>query len=114
MAASVFLNLALWARMQLFRWTHWRPFVQATKQPVEVQTSLLRRLLHRNRDTRFGREHGFSTIKSYADFAAVVPVQTYETLRHYIDDQERTGEPALNAEPPDMYPRTSGTTGAAK
>ncbi len=114
MSANVFLNLALWARMQLFRWTHWRPFVQATKQPVEVQTSLLRRLLLRNRDTRFGREHGFSTIKSYADFAAVVPVQTYETLRPYIDDQERTGEPVLNAEPPVMYARTSGTTGAAK
>ncbi|HIN70388.1 MAG TPA: GH3 auxin-responsive promoter family protein, partial [Acidobacteria bacterium] len=100
--------------MQLFRWTHWRPFVQATKQPVEVQTRLLRRLVHRNCDTRFGREHGFSTINSYADFAAAVPIQTYETLRSYIEDQERTGEPALNAAQPVMYARTSGTTGEAK
>ncbi|MCH7747397.1 MAG: GH3 auxin-responsive promoter family protein [Acidobacteria bacterium] len=72
------------------------------------------RLLRRNRDTRFGREHGFAAIRSYADFAAAVPVQTYETLRPYIEDQERTGEPALNAERPVMYARTSGTTGEAK
>ena len=43
-----------------------------------------------------------------------MPVQTYETLRPYIEDQERTGEPALNAERPLMYARTSGTTGQAK
>ena len=61
-----------------------------------------------------GREHAFAAITCYADFAEAVPVQTYETLPPYIEDQERTGAPALNAERPVMYARTSGTTGEAK
>ena len=114
MPPDALLNGALWARMQLLRWTHWTPFVKAAKQPVNVQLGVLLRMLRCNRDTRFGREHGFADIRSYADFAAAVPVQTYETLRPYIEDQERTGTPALNAERPIMYARTSGTTGQAK
>ena len=81
---------------------------------MEAQRRFLLRLLRRNRDTRFGREHAFAAITSYAEFAEAVPVQTYETLRPYIEDQERTGEPALNATRPVMYARTSGTTGQAK
>ncbi len=100
--------------MQLVRWTHWRSFVNAAKHPEAAQARFLLRLLRRNRDTRFGREHAFATIGSYTDFAEAVPVQTYETLRLYIEDQERTGEPALNPERPVMYARTSGTTGMAK
>ena len=114
MPTDALLNSALWARMQLLRWTHWKPFVTAAKDPVDAQREVLRRLLRRNRNTRFGREHAFAEINSYADFAAAVPVQTYETLRPYIEDQERTGEPALTAERPIMYARTSGTTGQAK
>ena len=114
MTTDPLLNAALWARMQLLRWTHWKPFVNAATHPGDAQARLLLRVLHRNRDTRFGREHGFSGIRSYADFAEAVPVQSYETLRPYIEDQERTGNPALNAEPPVMYARTSGTTGHAK
>jgi hypothetical protein len=74
----------------------------------------LKDLLHRNRETRFGREHAFSTIRNYADFSESVPVQTYETLRSYIEAQERTGEQALNVSQPVMYAKTSGTTGKAK
>ncbi len=114
MLADALVNRALWARMQLLRWTHWRPFVDAAKHPADAQTRFLLRLLRRNRDTRFGREHAFGSIESYAEFAEAVPVQTYETLRPYIEDQERTGEPALNAEQPVMYAKTSGTTGQAK
>jgi hypothetical protein len=114
MLADALLNAALWSRMQLLPWTHWKPFVNAARDPAGTQHEVLRRLLSRNRDTRFGREHAFAEIKSYADFAAAVPVQTYETLRPYIEDQERTGEIALNAERPLMHARTSGTTGQAK
>ncbi len=114
MLADAILNSAIWARMQLLRWTHWRSFVDAATHPEVEQTRFLLRLLRRNQDTRFGREHAFGSIKSYAEFAEAVPVQTYEALRPYIEDQERTGEPALNAEQPVMYARTSGTTGEAK
>ena len=78
MLADAILNSALWARMQLLRWTHWRRFVDAAKHPEVEQTRFLLRLLRRNQDTRFGREHAFGSIKSYAEFAEAVPVQTYK------------------------------------
>jgi hypothetical protein len=114
MTTDPLLNTALWARMRLLRWTHWKRFVTAATYPGDTQSRLLQRVLDRNRDTRFGREHGFDRIKGYADFAQAIPVQTYETLRPYIEEQERTGEPSLSAERPVMYARTSGTTGQAK
>ena len=40
------------------RWS-WRRFERATRHPEEVQTSLLLRILKANRDTAYGREHGF-------------------------------------------------------
>ena len=114
MIANTLLNCALWVRMQILRWTHWRPFVHAAKHPGQVQRALLQQLLRRNTTTRFGREHRLNTVSSYDDFISAVPVQTYETLRPYIEDQEQTGEPALNIAQPVMYAKTSGTTGQAK
>ena len=107
-------NAAVRARMNTLGWTHWRPFVRACRQPRETQNRLLLDLLHRNRQTAFGREHNFAAIAGYDDFAASVPVQTYESLRPYIERQQETGEPALTAAPPALYAQTSGTTGKPK
>ena len=43
-----------------------------------------------------------------------MPVQDYETLRPYVEDQRLTGAPALTAESPLFYAQTSGTTGKPK
>ena len=43
-----------------------------------------------------------------------MPVQEFETLRPYIDEQRKTGAPALTAEPPVFYAQTSGTTSKPK
>ena len=104
------LNLLLWGRMQVLRWTHWRPLVAAAKDPSGQQERWLMRHLARNADTRFGREHGFGEIRSPQEFSARVPVQTYESLRPYIEEQEESGEPVLNCDNPVMYAQTSGTT----
>ncbi len=114
MKSDWFVNQLLWARMQALRWTHWRPFVADARRPRETQQRVLLDIVRRNCNTRFGREHGFDKIACYKDFAAAVPVQDYESLRPYIEEQERTGEPALNAERPVMYAQTSGTTGKPK
>jgi acyl-coenzyme A synthetase/AMP-(fatty) acid ligase len=99
--------LGAWAR-------HWRPVERAARRPDAAQQDVLRRLVTANRDTRFGAEHGFAAIRTHADLQARVPVQEYETLRPYVDEQRRTGTPALTAEAPLFYAQTSGTTGAPK
>ncbi len=83
-------------------------------RPDEAQQSVLRRLLFANRGTRFGIEHGFAEIRNHAQFQGRVPVQHYEMLRPYIDEQRCTGARALTAEAPLFYAQTSGTTGKPK
>ena len=92
----------------------WRQVERAADRPDVAQRRVLARLLGANRGTRFGVEHGFAGIRDPAAFRASVPVQTYETLRPYIDEQRRTGARALTAESPLFYAQTSGTTGQPK
>ncbi len=114
MAAEVLANRLLWLHMRLLRWTHWHPVRKALQNPRATQKRLLLEILGRNRDTRFGREHGFDQVASYDDFAQAVPIQDYESLRPFIEEQESNGVTALNAERPVMYAQTSGTTGKPK
>jgi GH3 auxin-responsive promoter len=81
-----------------------------------IQARTLRKLVHRARRTRFGRDHRFNRIGSVADFQAAVPIRTYESLwadylrDHYPVFQDLTW--------PGLIPflaLTSGTTqGATK
>lgn len=82
--------------------------------PLREQQAVLARILASNRDTDFGREHGFASIATPADYAARVPVSDYERLRPYVTRQMETGTPALTIEVPVHYLRTSGTTGEPK
>lgn len=86
----------------------------AVRNPMHAQRALLAQILHANRDTTFGRAHGFDATRDYAQFRARVPVHEYEALRPYVDAELERGEPALTAEPPLHYLRTSGTTGRPK
>jgi GH3 auxin-responsive promoter len=93
---------------------HWRPVDRMASRPAATQLDVLRRLLASNRDTRFGVEHRFRAIRSHADLVNQVPVHDYEMLRPYVEEQRRTGQTALTAEPPLFYAQTSGTTGTPK
>lgn len=102
------------AGMWLNQVRHWRPLERAARRPDRTQQDVLRRLMGANRDTRFGVAHGFGEIRDHAGFRSRVPVQHYEMLRPYIDEQRRTGAPTLTAEAPLFYAQTSGTTGQPK
>ena len=109
-----FANLAIRLQLRL-TWLRWRGSVaSAVRDPMRHQHALLAQIVHGNRDTSFGREHGFESMRSYADFAARVPVREYEALRPYIDAEIERGEAALTVQPPLRYVRTSGTTGRPK
>ena len=107
-------DLLLRAGMQFYRERYWRPVERAADRPGEAQREMLGQLLLANRDTRFGTTHGFADIASPRQFRERVPVQDYEMLRPYIEEQRRTGAPALTAEAPLFYAQTSGSTGTPK
>jgi sterol desaturase/sphingolipid hydroxylase (fatty acid hydroxylase superfamily) len=111
--AEVLRRWRLAPAMLAVRALRWWPLRRAARDPRAAQLRVLEAIVAANRDTRFGREHGFAEVRSYADFAARVPLSDYERLRPYVEAQE-AGERALTAERPVMYSVTSGTTGKPK
>ena len=102
------------AGMLFYKYRHWLPFERLTCQPSVTQINVMHLLLHANRNTHFGKKHQFTEICNYAEFQQNIPVQTYETLRPYIEEQRLTNIKALTTESPKFYAQTSGTTGEPK
>ena len=92
----------------------WRSFQRRTNQPEAAQQELLNRLLAANRDTAFGRCHGFSSMATTKDFQEGVPVGDYETYRPWIDQVIQGEHRVLTADQPYMFTLTSGTGGQPK
>jgi hypothetical protein len=105
-----------WLRSALTaqQWLHHRAFEAAARRPEEAQAHVLRAVLHTNAGTAFGREHGFATIGSPAEYARRVPVRDYEALRPYIGRITAGQTRVLTEESPFMFTTTSGTTGEPK
>lgn len=110
----VFAGTLLAAGMLWVRFTGWRRLWRAARDPRRAQLRLLQDILRRNRDTTFGTAHGFAAIRGHEEYMRRVPVQSYEALRPLIEQQDRAGIPALTADRPVMYARTSGTTAEPK
>jgi hypothetical protein len=107
--SALVVRASMWAPHR-----RWRHVERLTRDPGRAQLDVLRAILAANRQSRFGVEHGFDRIADSSAWQRQVPVQTYETLRPYIDEQRRLGTPALTSEAPQFYAQTSGTTGQPK
>lgn len=82
--------------------------------PVETQQKVFSELIEYAKNTAFGTDHGFHTIKTFSDFSKRVPVRDYEQLRAYVD-RVVEGEPdVLWPGKPLYFAKTSGTTSGAK
>ena len=63
----------------VLKWYSQKRLRQLRKQsPADTQQHQLFRLLKKAADTSFGKHHGFSHLRSVADFQAAVPLRTYE------------------------------------
>ena len=93
-------------------WSSHRRARLGAQDPAAAQQRTLAHLLRRARDTRFGRDHGFGSIRSVAEYQARVPLRRYESFQR---DYWEAGYPTLrNASWPGLMPYyalTSGTTG---
>ena len=75
-----------------------------------LQLKVLKRLVSAASGTAYGTAHGFSGIKSYADFAAKVPVNSYEELKGDIKKMRLGAADLLWPGKVRYYARSSGTT----
>jgi hypothetical protein len=86
------------------------PYASVTGDPW----SRLRDLLERHADTRFGRAHGFGSIRSPEDFREAVPPMNYEDHRSWIDRCANGERGVLACDEPVGFERTSGTSSRPK
>ena len=75
-----------------------------------MQREVLARLISRAKDTEYGREHSFSSIRDYEQFAKNVPVNTYEELKAGIDRMRHGESDVLWPGRTKWYAKSSGTT----
>ena len=95
------------------------PFRQAVRgcdPGSDARAAATARRDHRSRtaSTAYGREHGFASIQTMAQWRRQVPVVDYEDLRPWVDRMARGEESVLTAEVPVLFARTSGTAGEPK
>ncbi|HWH80553.1 MAG TPA: GH3 auxin-responsive promoter family protein, partial [Candidatus Binatus sp.] len=93
---------------------HWKRWERSTKEPRQAQTQRLLQLVRKNQHTRFGREHGFRSIKNIDDYRKQVPIGDYERFRPYINLAKLGERAVLTDEPILMFTLTSGSTGEPK
>ncbi len=111
-----------WLRVVLFRPYRilsnlkYRRWVRKTRKLRRVQRKILFDRIERNRDSQFGRDHGFREIASLADFRARVPITTYEDYEPYINKMKAGRTDALLGSDQKlvMFALTSGTHAARK
>lgn len=75
-----------------------------------LQEEVLSRLIAEAKDTEFGRNHAFATMKGYDDFAKHIPVNTYEELKDSIDRMRHGEADVLWPGRVKWYAKSSGTT----
>jgi GH3 auxin-responsive promoter len=80
--------------------------------PHETQHRVLMDLVQAHADTEWGQMHNFSSISSPADYARQVPVQTYLSLKPFIERMMRGETDVLYAGFVEWFAKSSGTTGA--
>jgi phenylacetate-coenzyme A ligase PaaK-like adenylate-forming protein len=84
------------------------------RNAVAAQQETMLQLVDAAKDTAFGTDHQFSSIKNYEDFKKHVPVRDYEELRPYIDRVVAGEKDVMWKGKPAYFAKTSGTTSGAK
>lgn len=109
-AAATFANSA-WLAASIPEYLRFR---SATAELERTQRRLLQACIARNVDTSFGREHGFSGIRRWEDYAERVPVRSYDDIGGWIDRIAGGEKAVLTADRVRLFEPSSGSSGAAK
>ena len=80
------------------------------KYPLEVQKDLFFELIDTAKDTEFGRKYFFRNIQNLDDFKKNVPIQSYDSLKEYIDRIREGEQNILWPSEIKWFAQSSGTT----
>lgn len=82
------------------------------RDPWPVQERQFRRLIAAGRSTLWGKEFGYRSIRSIADFQRQVPISSYEDLFPFIERVMKGEDRVLWPSPVRFFSKSSGTTNA--
>ena len=80
------------------------------QHPHEVQEQWLQHLISRAKNTQWGQEFGFQSIKTHKDFQKQLPLSDYETLKPYIRQMMLGQKDVLWPGQTKWFSKSSGTT----
>ncbi|HAN18268.1 MAG: hypothetical protein A2X13_04810 [Bacteroidetes bacterium GWC2_33_15] len=80
------------------------------KFPFDAQQEVLFKLISQAKNTEFGRKHHFNSIRSIKEYQERVPVQTYESLKPYVDRLMQGEQNILWPSDIKWFAKSSGTT----
>ncbi|OCX51417.1 hypothetical protein BEL04_15430 [Mucilaginibacter sp. PPCGB 2223] len=80
------------------------------KYPNEVQDEWFEQLIAGAENTEWGKEHHYRSISNLRQFKERVPIQTYDTLRPYIERMLKGEQNVLWASEIKWFAKSSGTT----
>ena len=83
-------------------------------KPEVYQQKVFESLVQMGRKTLFGKDHGFESIKTHADFKKRVPIRDYEALKPYVEKVLHGELDILWKGKPAYFAKTSGTTSGTK
>jgi GH3 auxin-responsive promoter len=83
-------------------------------KPGFSQQKIFLSLIEKAKNTAFGKNHGFESIKNFSDFARQVPIRDYEALKPYVEKVLHGDEDILWPGKPAYFAKTSGTTSGTK
>ncbi len=80
------------------------------KYPIEVQNEVFEKLISMGKTTEWGKKYEYDKIKSPAEFQKVVPLQTYEDIKPYVNRLKQGEQNLLWPTPINWFAKSSGTT----
>ncbi len=75
-----------------------------------IQNKVLMRLLRDAANTEWGKIYGYSNINTYEQFRKIVPIQTYEDIKQYVERMRHGEKNILWPGEVRWYAKSSGTT----
>ncbi|KAF2514082.1 GH3 auxin-responsive promoter family protein [Flavobacterium zhairuonense] len=85
-----------------------------SNKPVATQFEVFKSLIQNAKETEFGKDHNFASIKTIEDFQKNVPIRDYEDLKSYVEKVKLGEANILWKGKPIYFAKTSGTTSGAK
>lgn len=80
------------------------------KYPHDVQEEWFKKLISAGKETEYGKKYDFTNIRSYQQFKEQVPINSYESLKPYIDRLRKGEQDLLWPSDIKWFAKSSGTT----